>query len=117
MQTTLESNITPVMIKQMAFPLVNAVDEFALAKTVARLLGVKNSAVLTWYQDTEEKLLAIYVEIMLDDLQCLRTLARKYHMHPNYMKKRLRALYEQLQHDVLLQQKVLKLNRFFLMDK
>lgn len=117
MQTTLESGITAQMISQMTMPLLNEVDEYAIAKKVAQLLGVTNADVLAWHKDSQEKILAIYVEIMLDSLQCPRRLAKKYQIHPNYMQKRLRELYVQMQSDVLLQQRVLKLNRFFLMHK
>lgn len=116
MQTTLESGVSITMIKEMAMPLISNTDEFALAKKVAFVLEVSVSEVLTWYRDTESKMLAIYMEILMDGTQCPRQLAIKYHMHPNYMQTRLREIYGRMQVDVVLQAKILKLNRFFLIN-
>lgn len=116
MRIFLESGVTHTMIKHMAYPLVSEQDEFELAKKVAKVLNVPNSEVLTWYRDTEAKLLAIYMEIVLGTASHPRTLAKKYNIYPNYMRKRLQDIKDRMEYDVKLQAKILKLNRFFLVN-
>lgn len=117
MNLTLESPITNGMIaamgKEMALPTAG----YELAQKVADILGVNLYDVVTWTRDSEEKILCIFMEIILNGTVDHKLLSHKYKIYLPYMLNRLKDLHRRLKSDAGLRGKVLVLNSKLLSDE
>lgn len=112
METTFDSPVTGQMISQMIAPLVATGMDYEIAQRLANVLGVPLHDI-TWHKDTEAKMLAIFMEIVLNPLACHKQLAEKYSIYLPYMRRRLVEMGKRLKTDAALRRKVLLLNLEF----